>query len=234
MTKHSVTLIIGILIGAFLFGGISAIAVAVAAEPSNWKFLVDGVVDNSIEAYSINGSNYMKVRDVFRVADVGVWYDGEKREVYIETDIGYDNDYNGVRDNYYPEATFISGDVVRVYINPVIREEWNSAENKRIVNIESYERVYEEAFFAKRRGEFSNLFDTFLQLDALDETYPNNADEIRSNLRNMEIISYNGKPYVNIVNIIQYFTQRNIYFWTQEFPSFSNAEFCALFTKQIP
>jgi len=89
------SLIAGIVIGALLFGGVFAVAASVTASTSVWKFFVDGAPDNSIEAYSIDGSNYLKLRDVLRVADVGVWYDNDKKEVYIERDKGYDPNYNG-------------------------------------------------------------------------------------------------------------------------------------------
>ena len=86
--------ITGIVIGAFLFAAVPAIAATVTATTSTWTFFVDGEKDE-VSAYSIDGSNYMKLRDALRIADVGVWYDEPKREVYIETDKGYDPDYNG-------------------------------------------------------------------------------------------------------------------------------------------
>ena len=95
MRKISIgSLIAGIIIGAIMFGGVFAVAAGVTASPSTWKFFVDGAPRN-IEAYSIDGSNYLKLRDVFEIADVGVWYDGDKKEVYIERDKGYDPDYAG-------------------------------------------------------------------------------------------------------------------------------------------
>ena len=84
MKKFSVlSLIAGIIIGVILFGGVFAVAASVTASTSMWKFFVDGVPDSTIEAYSIEGSNYLKLRDVLRVTDVGVWYDNDKKEVYI-------------------------------------------------------------------------------------------------------------------------------------------------------
>ena len=96
MKKFSaLSMIAGIIIGAILFGGVFAVAASVTASTSTWKFFVDGVPDSTIEAYSIEGSNYLKLRDVLRIADVGVWYDNDKKEVYIERDKVYDPNYNG-------------------------------------------------------------------------------------------------------------------------------------------
>ena len=88
------SMIIGILIGATLFGGLFVAASGILAEPSDWRFFADGEpVD--VEAYNIAGSNYMKVRDVLALVDVGVWFDGEIKEAYIERDRGYDPNYQG-------------------------------------------------------------------------------------------------------------------------------------------
>lgn len=86
--------IIGFVIGALLFSSITAFAVVKVAEPSTWKFFVDGE-PREIEAYSIDGSNFLKLRDVFEIADIGVWAEGESRSVYIERDKGYDAGYEG-------------------------------------------------------------------------------------------------------------------------------------------
>ena len=86
--------IAGFLAGALLFSGITAVAVSVAFERSNWKFFVDGE-PAEIDAYNIDGSNYLKLRDVMEIADLGVWFDAGLREVYVERGIGYDKDYEG-------------------------------------------------------------------------------------------------------------------------------------------
>ena len=94
------TLVIGIVVGALLFGGGLAIAAGAAltyeAAPSQSKVFVDGR-EVYVDAYMINDSNYYKLRDFAKVVDVGVWYDESRDRVNIETDIGYDPYYNGVR-----------------------------------------------------------------------------------------------------------------------------------------
>ena len=108
MKKFSLSsLVAGIIIGAILFSGAYAIASGISAYTSTWKFFVDGN-PRSIDAYSIQGSNYLKLRDVFEIADVGVWYDGSKGEVYIERDKGYDANYNGPGTETTPPSTTVS------------------------------------------------------------------------------------------------------------------------------
>ena len=90
-------LIAGILIGALIFGGGVAIAgSAFMAEPTTSRVFVDGR-EITVEAYQIDSSNYFKLRDFAKAVDVGVWYDEERDRIYIETDIGYDPKYTGVR-----------------------------------------------------------------------------------------------------------------------------------------
>jgi len=43
----------------------------------------------NIEFVTIHGYNYFKLRDVARLIDFGVSYDGEKRVIHIDTDSGY-------------------------------------------------------------------------------------------------------------------------------------------------
>ena len=90
-------LAIGILIGALAFGGGMAIAGSeIMAYPTASKIFVDGK-EAKIEAYSIDNSNYFKLRDLAQAIDVGVWYDEALDRVYVETDMKYDPKYNGVR-----------------------------------------------------------------------------------------------------------------------------------------
>ena len=90
-------LLIGVLIGAVLFGGAAAAAVsAIYAEPATSRIFIDGA-EASIEAYCIEDSNYLKIRDIAKALDIGIWYDEDRDIVYLETDIGYDPRYYGVR-----------------------------------------------------------------------------------------------------------------------------------------
>ena len=98
-------LVIGIVIGALLFGGGVAIAgAAYMAAPSTSRVFVDGG-EISAEAYLIEDANYFKLRDIAMALDVGVWYDEFRDFVYIETDIGYDPRYTGVRETPATDST---------------------------------------------------------------------------------------------------------------------------------
>lgn len=94
MKKNISLMIVGVLIGAILFGGATVIANTITAEPTPFDIFVDGV-PVSVEAYIINGNNYMKLRDLCKAIDIGVWYEPDEKNVYIESDKSYDPDYDG-------------------------------------------------------------------------------------------------------------------------------------------
>ena len=75
----------GILCGAMLFGGATAVAAGVTAEPTWQNIYVDGT-QVSMTAYNIAGSNYVKLRDIGQQVGFNVyWADG----VQIDTDAPY-------------------------------------------------------------------------------------------------------------------------------------------------
>ena len=78
----------GIVLGATLFGGVAAYAAAgVMAERSGQAVYVDGQrVD--LEAYLIDGANYVKLRDIGQATNaINVYWDGSA--VQIQTDAPY-------------------------------------------------------------------------------------------------------------------------------------------------
>ena len=78
----------GVLIGSAL-GGSAAYAVSgVLAERSTMPILVNGRPAQAV-AYLIDGSNYLKLRDVAALADFGVTWDAASRTVCIDTSVGY-------------------------------------------------------------------------------------------------------------------------------------------------
>lgn len=81
----------GFLLGTVLFGSSSALASSIWAEKSSQNVLADGKKIN-IEAYNINGNNYVKLRDIAQAADFKVWYDAEKGIVEIDSDEPYSQD----------------------------------------------------------------------------------------------------------------------------------------------
>ena len=78
----------GALAGAALAGPASAGVAALTAAPSTQTFYVDGKqVD--LEAYVINGHNYVQLRDVGRAVDFGVVYDQGTNRVLVDTSSPY-------------------------------------------------------------------------------------------------------------------------------------------------
>lgn len=75
----------GIIVGAALFGGGAAVGAGVIAEPSVNTFYVDGA-KIQLEAYAINGHNYVKLRDVGQAVGFNVFWDGA---VQIQTGAPY-------------------------------------------------------------------------------------------------------------------------------------------------
>lgn len=66
----------------------SAALTAVTASPSTQTFYVDGEqVD--LEAYVINGHNYVQLRDIGRAVDLGVEYDQSTNRVLVDTSSPY-------------------------------------------------------------------------------------------------------------------------------------------------
>lgn len=81
----------GFLLGTVLFGSSSALASGIWAEKSSQNIWADGKKTN-IEAYNINGNNYVKLRDIAQAADFKVWYDVEKGTVEIDSTEPYSQD----------------------------------------------------------------------------------------------------------------------------------------------
>lgn len=78
----------GLVLGAALFGGGTALAAGLLAEPSAQTFYVNGQ-QVQFEAYAINGNNYVKLRDVGRAINFGVTYDGKTNSVWLESQSPY-------------------------------------------------------------------------------------------------------------------------------------------------
>jgi len=76
---------LGILCGAMLFSGASAMAAGITTEPTWQNIYVDGE-QVSMTAYNIAGNNYVKLRDIGQQVGFNVyWADG----VQIDTDTPY-------------------------------------------------------------------------------------------------------------------------------------------------
>lgn len=61
---------------------------AVRVQPTNATIYLDGE-QLDLAAYTINGYNYFKLRDIARALDIGVTWDQEANRVGIDTSIPY-------------------------------------------------------------------------------------------------------------------------------------------------
>ena len=77
----------GMFLGALLTGS-AAYAAGVMAERSATPIFVNGS-PAEVEAYAINGNNYMKLRDIAKLTNFGVFYNAETGIVSIDTMVGY-------------------------------------------------------------------------------------------------------------------------------------------------
>ena len=81
--KEMALLAAGIVTGAAVFGGGTALA-SLTAQPSAQRFYLDGQCI-PLEAYAINGSNYVKLRDIGQAVGFGVTYDAATNSVHIDS-----------------------------------------------------------------------------------------------------------------------------------------------------
>ncbi len=63
-------------------------AASVKGVTNQSKIYIDGE-ELALEAYTINGNNYFKLRDVAAVFDFGVAWDGTQNQIVIDTAVGY-------------------------------------------------------------------------------------------------------------------------------------------------
>ena len=88
-SKTTMMVLVSMALGAFLAGPAANAAQTVfSALPSTQRFFVDGT-QIEMEAYSINGSNYVKVRDLGKAIGFQVSYDAASNSVQIFSDIPY-------------------------------------------------------------------------------------------------------------------------------------------------
>lgn len=75
---------VGVLCGAMLFGGGSAVAAGVTAVLSDQPIYVNGE-KAEMTAYNIAGNNYVRLRDIGRALDIGVTFDAETNSVSVNS-----------------------------------------------------------------------------------------------------------------------------------------------------
>lgn len=85
MKRITLSFAAGLLTGVILFGGTATYAASVIAERSANRIFVDGR-EAQMEAYTINGNNYVRLRDIDREVGFSVTWDGT---VQISTTASY-------------------------------------------------------------------------------------------------------------------------------------------------
>ena len=88
MKKQIFTMLTGLLIGAVLTGGSAAVAAGIMAERSHHRVVVDGK-EVQMEAYVINGNNYVKLRDIGKAVGFEVYWDSVNGCVQVESNKPY-------------------------------------------------------------------------------------------------------------------------------------------------
>ena len=86
--KHAGAFIIGVLCGALLFGGMTVCASGILAEPGTQRFFIDGK-EFQMEAYLIDGHNYLQLRDIGEAVGFNVYWDEMTRSVQIDSSRPY-------------------------------------------------------------------------------------------------------------------------------------------------
>ena len=89
--KNAALVFAGILVGITLSGPVAQAAAGLMANPSSQKFYLDDQ-KISLQAYEINGSNYVKLRDIGEAVDFGVAYDAATNAVRISPDKPYETE----------------------------------------------------------------------------------------------------------------------------------------------
>ena len=79
---------LGVLTGLALLPAAKAGVTTLTATPSTQPIYVDGV-RIPMTAYAINGSNYVRLRDIGKAVDFGVTYDAATNSVHIDSDAPY-------------------------------------------------------------------------------------------------------------------------------------------------
>ncbi len=126
--KGTVLIAAGVLAGMLISGPAGTALAALTANPSSQTFYLDGQrVD--FQAYEINGSNYVKLRDIGQAVDFGVTYDAATNSVHISPDSPYAEEVNtpraepGVGDGYLTNGKPITEENVLEMLRQ-IEQDW--------------------------------------------------------------------------------------------------------------
>lgn len=135
--KRGLTFVTGILMGAALFGGGTAMAAGLMAEPSDQTFYVDGR-QVYLQAYTIGGSNFVKLRDIGQALDFNVyWQDG----VQIDSGAPYTGEApaqadSPLRVSSYKGATLKAGEGSGLIVYPYSPNDTAVSSDPAVVRVE--------------------------------------------------------------------------------------------------
>ena len=86
--RSKLNFVLGFVLGAIVFGGATAFAAGIIANPTTSKVLVNGE-EVQLEAYNINGNNFFKLRDIGQALDFSVTWDGANNQILIDDRLPY-------------------------------------------------------------------------------------------------------------------------------------------------
>ena len=109
--------ILGVLTGAALFGGASAVAAEIAAEPAWSPIFVDGQ-QVQMTAYNILGNNYVKLRDIGKAVGFNVYF---QSGVQVDSKAPYTGEAPAKPTESTDDLTEVRQEMIRL-INQVRRE----------------------------------------------------------------------------------------------------------------
>jgi len=89
--KKILYLFIGLALGFALSSPAAQAVEGILAQRCTSPILLNGA-PVEIEAYTINGHNYFKLRDIAQLVDFGVFWNGESHTISIDTAVGYTSD----------------------------------------------------------------------------------------------------------------------------------------------
>jgi len=89
--KGKLNFVLGFVLGAVIFGGATAFAAGIIANPTTSKVLVNGE-EIKVEAYNIHDNNFFMLRDIAAAVNFAVTWDGANNRVLIDTRLPYGYD----------------------------------------------------------------------------------------------------------------------------------------------
>lgn len=131
---------LGVLTGAALFGGVSAVAAGITAQPAWSPIYVDGQ-QVQMTAYNILGNNYVKLRDIGQAVGFNVYY---QNGVQVDSDAPYTGEAPAqaataepIRVSSYKGSTLKAGDRSGLMIGPSGKTYTVTSSNPAVVDIEN-------------------------------------------------------------------------------------------------